>query len=51
MQALHLLIREALAVPDGREPGPVEDLVGVGIADAGEQAGIGERALEGVVLA
>ena len=29
----------------------MQDLVGVGVADAGEEARIGERALEGVVLA
>ena len=33
-----------------REPGAVQDLVGVGVADAAEEARIGERALERVVL-
>ena len=35
---------------EGRELGGVEDLVGVGVADAGEDAGVGEGALEGAVL-
>ena len=34
-----------------REPRAVQDLVGVGVADAAEEARIGERALERVVLA
>ena len=32
------------------ESGGVEDLVGVGVADAGEDAGVGEGALEGVIF-
>ena len=36
---------------DRREPRAVQDLVGVGVADAAEEARIGERALERVVLA
>ena len=34
-----------------REPRAVQDLVGVGVADAAEEARVGERALERVVLA
>src|SRR5688572_23866965 len=33
-----------------REPGGVQDLVGVGIADAAEKRGVRERAFDGVVL-
>src|SRR5207245_1134876 len=34
-----------------RQPGGVQDLVGVGVADAAEDVRVGERALERVVLA
>src|SRR5439155_16455682 len=51
VEARDLVVAELARQLDGREAGPVEDLVGVGVADAGEQAGIGERALQGVILA
>ena len=35
----------------GREPGAVQDLVGVRVPDPGEEPGVGERALERVALA
>jgi hypothetical protein len=35
---------------DGRELGGVQDLVGVGVADAADEARIGEGALEGAVF-
>src|SRR5205814_10347704 len=37
--------------PEGREPGAVQDLVGVRVPDSAEEPWIGERALERVVLA
>jgi hypothetical protein len=42
---------EFLREGGGGELGGVEDLVGVGVADAAEQALVGESALEGAVLA
>ena len=39
-----------LGEDDGRELGGVEDFVGVGVADAAEEARVGEGALEGVVF-
>jgi hypothetical protein len=41
---------EFVGLQDGRELGGVEDLVGVGVADAGEDARVGERSLEGAVF-
>ena len=35
---------------EGRELGGVEDLVRVGVADTGEDAGVGEGALEGAIF-
>ena len=35
---------------DGREPGGVQDLVRVGVADAAEDARVGECSLQGAVL-
>ena len=50
VQAGHLLISQALAELERRQPGAMEDLIGIGIADAAQQSRIGESALEGPVL-
>ena len=42
--------REFAGLREGRELGGVEDLVGVGVAYAGEDAWVSEGALEGTVL-
>ncbi len=49
-EALPLLGGEFVGEEDGREAGGVEDLVGVGVADAGEDARVGEGSLEGAVF-
>ncbi len=49
-EALPLLWSELRGLQDGREASGVEDLVGVGVADAGEDARVGEGALEGAVF-
>jgi hypothetical protein len=41
---------EFVGLEDGRESGGVENLVGVGVADAGEDAGVGQSSLEGAVF-
>ncbi len=41
---------ELVGLRDGRELRCVKDLVGVGVADAAEDAGIGEGSLEGAVF-
>src|SRR5438093_6210856 len=50
-EASALVVVELARQLDRREAGSVQDLVGVSVADAGEQAGVGERALQGVILA
>ena len=50
VEARDLVVAELARQLDGREAGPVEDLVRVGVADAVEQPWVGERALEGVAL-
>ena len=49
-EALPFFAGEFLCELDGREAGGVEDLVGVGVADAGEDARVGEAPLEGAVF-
>jgi hypothetical protein len=49
-EALPLLVGEFVGELDGREVGGVENLVGVGVADAGENARVGEGSFEGAVL-
>ncbi len=49
-EALPLFGLELVRERDGREPGGVENLVGVGVAHAADEARIGEGALEGAVL-
>src|SRR3989442_12771992 len=51
VEARDLVVAELARQLDGREAGPVEDLVGGGVADAREQAWVGERALPGGILA
>ena len=46
----HLLALQLGGQLEGREPRPVENLIGVSVADAAEQARIGEGALDHVVL-
>ena len=50
-KALPLFWLEFVGERDGRELSGVEDLVGVGVADAANEARIGESALEGAVFA
>ena len=50
VEALPLVGSQLVGLEDGREVGGVEDLVGVGVADAGEDAGVGEGSLEGAVF-
>ncbi len=50
MQAVELGVGHRCRQRERRQPGGVQDLVGIGVADAAEHARIGERALEGVVL-
>lgn len=50
-EARDRLVLEAVRVRHGREPGPVEDLVPVGVADAGEAGPVGQRALQRMALA
>ncbi len=49
-EALPLLVGEFVGERDGGEAGGVEDLVGVGVADAREDARVGEGSLEGAVF-
>jgi hypothetical protein len=42
---------EAVRQLEGRQPREEEDLVGVRVADAAQHARVGERALEGPILA
>ena len=51
VEALDLLLRQPRRELRRRQPRAVEDLVGVGVADPGEEARIGQRALDRVVLA
>ncbi len=51
LQAPHFLLAEILSPSQGRQPRAVEDLVGVGVADAAEQPRVGQRALERVAPA
>ena len=46
----HLVLGQLERHGDGTEAGAMQDLVGVGVADAAEQAGIGEGAFQRVVL-
>src|SRR5215211_7518622 len=48
VQALDLLGAEALGAGEGRHLGPVEHVVGPGVADPGHGPLVGEHALEGV---
>ena len=50
VEALPLVGGEFVCELDGGETGGVEDLVGVGVADAGEDARVGEGSLEGAVF-
>ena len=50
VEALPLLGGEFVGELDGREMGGVKDLVGVGVADAGQDARVGEGSLEGAVF-
>jgi hypothetical protein len=50
VEALPLFGGEFVGELDGGETGGVEDLVGVGVADAGEDARVGEGSLEGTVF-
>ena len=50
-RAISVVGRACAVSCDRREPRAVQDLVRVGVADAAEEARIGERALERVVLA
>ncbi len=50
VEALPLVFGEFVGLEDRRELGGVEDLVGVGVADAGEDAWVGEGSLEGAVF-
>jgi hypothetical protein len=49
-EALPLFGLQLVRQRDGREPGRVQDLVGIGIADAADKPGIGEGALQGAIL-
>ena len=51
VQARDLFRRELVGHGERRQARAVQDLVGIGVADAAEQARVGERALERVVLA
>ena len=51
MEPLHFLVREGPRELEGRQAGGVENLVGVGVADAAEEPWIREAPLQGVVLA
>ncbi len=50
VETLPLFAREFVRELDGGEAGGVEDLVGVGVADAREDAWVGEGSLESAVL-
>jgi hypothetical protein len=50
VETLPLVVGEFVGLQDGRELGGVEDLVGVGVADAAEDAWVGEGSLEGAVF-
>jgi hypothetical protein len=50
VQALDLIILQITGKRNWRQAGAMQDLVGVGVADAREQARIGQGALEGMVL-
>src|SRR5690606_21318094 len=50
-QTRHLFVVQLLREAHRRHLRSVQDLVGVGVADAAEEARIGQRALERVVLA
>jgi hypothetical protein len=45
-----VIVREPLREAQRRQPCPVEDLIGIRVADATEQTGIGQGALERVIL-
>ena len=49
-EAIPFFCCEFLSQGDGRELGCVQDFVGVGVADAADDAGVGEGALEGAVF-
>ncbi len=51
VQARDLLGRQRPRQLQGRQPGGVQDLVGIGVADAAEEVRVGEGALERVILA
>ncbi len=50
MEARDVVVAQVLRLLHRRQARAMEDLVGVGVADAGEDARVGERALERVVL-
>ncbi len=50
VELLHLRVGELARLREWGELCGVEDLVGVSVADSGEDAGIGEGALEGVIF-
>ena len=50
VEALHVFGRESAGLGERGELGGMEDLVGVGVADSGEDARVGEDALKGVVF-
>ncbi len=49
-EALPLLVGEFVGLEDRGEMGSVEDLVGVSVADAGEDARVGESTFQGAVF-
>src|SRR6202521_4976225 len=49
-EALGLLVVEVQGALEGRQAGAVQDLVGVGVADAGEDRRVGERPLQSMAL-
>ena len=51
MEPSHVGVGQSSGLLERRKPGTMQDLVGVRVADAAEEPGIGQRAFEGVVLA
>ena len=49
-ESIPLCWHKFLSQGDGREPGGMQDFVGVGVADAADDARVGEGALEGAVF-
>ncbi len=50
VEAAPALVGELAGARERRETRAVQDLVRIGVADSGHQTGIGERALQGVIL-